>query len=234
MRFPHTCAFRHGVPSAPWWDGRVTSKTDWQAWHEPYQDPSSALSERLHVVQRHIEMWLEATAPRPVTVVSSCAGDGRDLLGVLARRDDGDRITATLLDADAGNAERAREQVNGLGLPHITVRCTDAGVTDAYAGAVPADLVLLCGIFGNIADDDVRRTIAATPSLCKEAALVIWTRHRREPDLTPRIRTWFGEHGFEEVDFVAPTNRVYSVGVHRFTGNPEPLSSGRRLFTFTR
>src|SRR5689334_2944446 len=100
--------------------------TDWRAWHDPYEDPNSALSERLRVVQRHIEAWLEATAPRPVTVVSSCAGDGRDLLGVLARRDDGDRVAATLLEADADNASRAVKQVKDLGLSNIGVRCTDA------------------------------------------------------------------------------------------------------------
>jgi len=217
-----------------WWDGRVAAKTDWQAWHEPYEVPGSALSERLLVVRRQIESWLDATAPRPVTVLSSCAGDGRDLLGVLGRREDPARVTATLIEADAGNAERAAKQATDLGLANITVRCTDAGVTDAYAGAVPADLVLLCGIFGNVGDDDVRRTIAASPQLCSPDALVIWTRHRRAPDLTPRIRTWFNEHGFEEVEFVAPANRVYSVGVHRFVAAPRPLSPKQRLFTFIR
>lgn len=31
--------------------------------------------------------------------------------------------------------------------------------------------------------------------------MVIWTRHRRLPDLTPRIRAWFTDAGFDEVAF---------------------------------
>lgn len=42
----------------------------------------------------------------------------------------------------------------------VVVVCGDASVTSAYVGAVPADLVLLCGIFGNISDADIRATVA--------------------------------------------------------------------------
>jgi hypothetical protein len=141
---------------------------------------------------------------------------------VLERRSDAHRVTATLIEADPRNAARATDHVNRLHLSTVEVRCTDAGVSGAYLGAVPADLVLLCGIFGNITDDDVRRTIAATPQLCNEGAVVVWTRHRREPDLTPRIREWFREHGFAEEHFEAPDHAMYSVGVHRFIGSPSP------------
>ena len=35
--------------------------------------------------------------------------------------------------------------------------CGDASTTSAYRGAVPADLVLACGIFGNVSDEDIQR-----------------------------------------------------------------------------
>ena len=41
----------------------------------------------------------------------------------------------------------------------IEVLCADAGTTASYAGAVPADLVLVCGVFGNITDADMMHTI---------------------------------------------------------------------------
>jgi hypothetical protein len=210
----------------------MNSMTDWDSWHADYEDPSTLLSERLRLVQQHIAEWLDASAPTPVTVLSSCAGDGRDLLEVLEGRSDASRVTATLIEADARNATRATDHISRLDLSHIEVRCTDAGTSNAYIGAVPADLVLLCGIFGNIADEDVHRTIAATPQLCKEDAVVIWTRHRRDPDLTPRIREWFREHGFREEHFEAPDHAIYSVGVHRFVGVPSPLDAEQSLFTF--
>ena len=212
----------------------MSAKTDWEAWHADYGDPSSLLAERLRVVQRHIADWLDESAPTPVTVLSSCAGDGRDLLEVLGARSDANRVRATLLEADKRNATRAADHISRLGLANIEVRCTDAGTSSAYLGTVPADLLLLCGIFGNITDEDVHRTIAATPQLCNQNAVVIWTRHRQHPDLTPRIRQWFREHGFQEEHFDAPDHASYSVGVHRFVGKPSPLEPERHLFTFVR
>lgn len=212
----------------------MRSQRDWYAWHAGYDDPSSLLSDRLRVVQRLIEDWLDATAPRRVTVVSACAGDGRDVLEVLEHRADADRVQATLVESDPRLVERAVEHIERAGLTGISVRCTDAGNTSAYAEAAPADLVLLCGIFGNISDEDVHRTIAAAPQLCQPGARVFWTRHRRTPDLTPRIRRWFAEHGFGEEGFVAPDHAIYAVGAHRFHGRPQALEPGRRLFSFLR
>lgn len=212
----------------------MSPTTDWSAWHADYADPTSLLSERLRVVQRHIHHWLDESAPDPVTVVRCCAGDGRDILEVLSDRGDSERVSATLLEGDPRNARRASGHIRRLGLSGIEVRCTDAGSSDAYAHAVPADLVLLCGIFGNIAEDDVHRTIAAAPQFCKPDAVVIWTRHRKEPDLTPSIRRWFSDHGFAEVDFVAPEHAGYSVGVNRLVGDPQHLVEDQHLFRFVR
>jgi hypothetical protein len=186
------------------------------------------------VVQEHIGDWLDATAPDPVTALSICAGDGRDLLEVLTGRTDGGRVRATLIEADAGLAGRAAEVARGAGLAGCAVRHADAGRTDACTGAVPADLVLLCGVLGNISDDDAARTVATLPQLCAPGATVVWTRHRREPDLTPAVRRWFAEAGFEESSFTAPDDVGWSVGVHRFAGEPQPLGAGRQLFTFAR
>src|SRR5689334_12862838 len=118
--------------------------TDWAEWHSAYADPSSLLSQRLRLVQGHIRDYLDETAPAPVTILSSCAGDGRDLLEVLEARNDSNRVAATLIEADTRNAGRARQRRDRLGLSNIEIRCEDAGAGRAYLGAVPADLVLLC------------------------------------------------------------------------------------------
>ena len=72
--------------------------TDWQAWHAPYADPHSDLSRRRRSVQRQITQWLDDRDDDRLRVVSACAGDGRDLLEVLAARPDRERVTATLLE----------------------------------------------------------------------------------------------------------------------------------------
>lgn len=110
----------------------------------------------------------------------------------------------------------------------------DASTSDAYTGIAPADLVLLCGIFGNISDADVHHTIVNASMLCAPGAYVIWTRHRRAPDLTPFIRRWFEGAGFEEVAFDSPGLGMWSVGCHRLTAEPQPLREGVPLFTFIR
>jgi hypothetical protein len=207
--------------------------TDWGQWHDGYAMPGSGLGDRLAAVRAQIDRRLDATAPDPVRVVSACAGDGRDLLGVLAGRGDADRVTALLVEKDVGLSARARD-VAGLLPAQIDVRQADAAQSDVYAGAVPAELVLLCGIFGNVSDADVQATVDAAPQLCAPGAEVIWTRHRRAPDLTPSIRGWFAAAGFEEVAFVAPGSDEWSVGVHRLVAEPSPLELGCHWFTFLR
>ena len=207
--------------------------TDWVEWHDAYASPGSGLGDRLAAVRVQIDRRLDATAPDPVRVVSACAGDGRDLLGVLAGRSDADRVTALLVESDMGLAASAREAAKALAA-RVDVRQADAAQSDMYAGAVPSDLVLLCGIFGNISDTDVRATVDAAPQLCAPGAEVVWTRHRNDPDLTPSIRGWFADAGFEEVAFVAPDSDKWSVGVHRLVADPRPLEPGRLWFTFLR
>src|SRR6185437_12861282 len=79
---------------------------------------------------------------------------------------------------------------------------------------------------------DVRGTISALPELCAAGATVIWTRTRRAPDLTPAVRRWLGAAGFAEQAFHAPAGELFSVGVHRFTGAPRPMTPRGRLFRF--
>lgn len=215
--------------------GRVVSVAvaeDWQAWHEPYADQNSPLSRRLRLVQRHIRSWLDERPGEALTAVSACAGRGYDLLGVLAAHADAQRVRATLLEYDEHNAAAARAAADDADLSNVTVVQTDAGDLAAYVGSVPADLVLLTGVFGNISDPDVQRTIQALPQLCAPNATVIWTRTRRAPDLTPTIRRWLGEGGLIEDAFHAPDDVLFSVGVHRFTDVPQPLLPTGKLFQF--
>ena len=209
--------------------------TDWVRWHEPYADPSSSLSRRRAVVQDVVGRWLDDRAGGPGRVLSICAGDGRDVLEVLADRpEDARLLDVALVELDPRLAAAATALALGAGLDRVEVRVADAGATDSYVGAIPADLVLACGVFGNVSDDDVHRTVAMLPGLCAEDALVVWTRGRDGTDPTPQLRRWFAEQGFAEREWHAPDDARYSVGVHQLVGSPTPLQPGRRLFTFLR
>ncbi len=210
------------------------SSTDWLEWHAPYDDAGSSLSQRLAAVQRQIRAVLDAAPDRTLRVVSACAGQGRDLLEVLATHPARDRVSARLVELDPRNVRIARAAAAANGLTAVDVVQADAGAVDSYAGAVPADLVLFCGVFGNIGDADIERTIKALPQFCAPGATVIWTRGRWAPNVVASIRRWFDRAGFAERSFEAPDGARWSVGADQLTADPMPLAPGQRLFTFTR
>jgi hypothetical protein len=207
---------------------------DWVLWHQQYDDPQSALRVRLALVQAHLAAALDAAPPGPVSLLSLCAGQGHDVAGVLPAHPRRGDVTALLVEADPRNAAAARRQLAAAGLGEsVQVREADASRPAAYADALPADVLLLCGIFGNVSDSDIRRTATAAAVLGRQGTTVIWTRHRREPDLTPQLRSWFVAAGFDELAFEAPdTATRTSVGVGRLRGQGAgPVPAGP-LFTF--
>lgn len=145
-----------------------------------------------------------------------------------------------LVELDPALARRARTRAADLALDGVEVVTGDAGITSSYIDAVPANVVLFCGVFGNIVDADIANTIALLPAFCAPNATVVWTRHRGEPDLTPTVREWFGKAGFIKVAFDSPqtatgeVHRWVGVGVHRFNRPAMALPKNQRLFTFTR
>lgn len=208
--------------------------TDWLDWHAAYDDPASPQAQRLAVVRQVVGDAIASPERQALRVLGICAGDGRDLLPVLAERCGQAHVRGRLIELDPGLAGRARALAASLGLDGIEVVCADAGRAPSYAGAIPAGLVLVCGVLGNIADRDVERLIRSLPAMCAPGADVVWTRHRRAPDLTPAIRAWLGETGFEEHAFVSPGPDRFSVGRHRLTGAPGTSLLPDPLFTFVR
>jgi len=205
---------------------------DYERWHARYDDPGSDLSWRLGVVRGHLRDALDGR-PGPVRALSLCAGDGRDLLGVLAERDDAARVRAVLVEVHPAIAARARVAAEGVAAD-VEVRVADAGHTDAWADAVPAELVLLVGIMGNIADAELARTIAAAPALCAPGATLVWTRGRWAGDRNDLVRARFAAAGFAELAYdVLDEDSLPAVGAVRYDGPPVPLAPGR-LFTFRR
>jgi hypothetical protein len=204
---------------------------DWLAWHADY-DTDSPLSRRLAIVRDQVRQAVLARGDATIQILSLCSGEGRDLIEPLADIGAAARVRGRLVELDPTLAERARQAIAEAGLNGLEVQQGDAGTTAAYAGAVPADLVLVCGVFGNISDGAIERTVRALPSLCASGATVIWTRHRGPPDRTPTIRRWFRSAGFRHHAFIGVPDSPGSVGVEQFVGSPEPFVSGVRLFEF--
>jgi hypothetical protein len=207
------------------------AERDWASWHDAYDDPRSVLSRRLAIVQGIFVASLDEAPRGEIRVVSMCAGQGRDVIEVLASHPRKADVKARLVELDERNVQFAKRSAEGIA--GVEVVQGDASLTSSYSGAVPARVVLACGIFGNITDRAIEETISELPMFCERDAVVIWTRHRLPPDITPQIREWFENCDFEEIAFEgSDENFPIAVGAHRFSGRPRPLEEGKTIFTF--
>ena len=166
-------------------------------------------------------------------IVSLCSGDGRDLLPMLAEVGQ-ETASAILVEQDATLAQHARMAAFKLGLDHVTVLTRDAGKTEHLTFALPVDLLLLCGIFGNISEQDIALTVAASPAMLRPGGTMIWTRGSTEPDLRPTIRQRIANAGLCETVFDSEPEG-FGVGMANKPPHPSrdpPLPP--RLFTFLR
>jgi hypothetical protein len=209
-----------------------STRSFWATWHDSYDDPESDLSQRLIAVQRRLSDAIDEAPTGAVRIISACAGEGHDVIGVLKTHPRAPDVRALLIESDDHNIGVARARIAAAGITGVDILQGDAGVTAPYRDAVPAHVLMLCGIFGNVSDDDLRRTVSNASRLCAPRATVLWTRHRREPDRTPEIREWFAEAGFAEFAFDSPGPDRFALGAHRLAVPPLPYVSDLRLFTF--
>jgi len=207
--------------------------TDWGRWHEAYDDPDSVLSRRLGVVRTRIRVALAALGPGDRRILSLCAGDGRDLLPVLSELAPERRPVAVLVELDEHLAHNASSESTARGLDTVRVLTGDAGDSSLYRDVLPVDLLMLCGIFGNITEADIRATIDAVPAMLRPQGFVLWTRGNQDPELRPTIRQWFTDMGAREISYDGEPE-AYGVGVSqtRDTAPDRPLPDP--LFTFVR
>lgn len=132
--------------------------------------------------------------------------------------------------------EQGRATIESAGLTQqIEFVNGDATLSSSYIGAVPADVVLVCGVFGNLADEaELRRLIQNLKFFAKKDAFVIWTRgHFQGISYSEIVRKQFREAEFEEVDFRLTSTGNMGVGLHRYRGENLPLPKEQTLFVFS-
>jgi hypothetical protein len=213
---------------------------DWKQWHRYYDFPDSSLVQRLETVRRHLRRAL-AEAPCDadgvVRVTTVCAGEGRDILPVLAERVGNRDMRAVLLENNPELARRARATIDELGLFGVEVRMEDAGRIGSYRDVPPAHVLMICGVFGNISINDVQCTIALLSMLLAPEGIVIWTRGIPDTgrDRSEDIRDTFAGNGFTELVFERTEAGDFRIGMNRLVDDPAGIrsaSSDSRMFTF--
>ncbi|GAB3238285.1 hypothetical protein [Kineosporia babensis] len=219
---------RHSVPGR----GATLTEQSWYSWHAPYDDLESEQTDRLAVVQERLVEYLDAAPAGSLRSLSLCSGQSRDLLPILVSHPRGGDVRATMIELDPLNASFLHGALGSTRLETVDVVVADAGESGSYVGAVPADLVLLCGVLANIELGDAFALVDALPTLCAAGATVVWSTYGDSLADVDAVLARFGTGSFEPVSLHREPGGSYVVGVHRFIGEPQPLQAGRRLFAF--
>ncbi|MCC5635040.1 class I SAM-dependent methyltransferase family protein [Nostoc sp. CHAB 5844] len=208
---------------------------DWFEWHDLYKT-EPRLQQRLEIVREYIAHSLNVSPPGVIRVVSVCAGDGRDLLGTLANHPRAQDVYARLVELNPQLVERGRATIESLSLAkQIEFINGDATITANYLGAVPADIVIVCGVFGNLADEnELNRLLGNLSFLSKQGAFVIWTRgHSNGIPHSETVRKSLRESGFAEVNFKLTGTGDMGVGIHRYLGETVAEPKEQQFFVFS-
>ncbi|MDZ8055452.1 MAG: class I SAM-dependent methyltransferase family protein [Aulosira sp. ZfuVER01] len=226
---------------------------DWYEWHDLY-NTEPKLQQRLEIVREYIAYSLNASPDGAIRIVSVCAGDGRDLLGTLKNHPRAKDVSARLVEINSNLVERGRATIESLGLAkQIEFINGDATLSTNYVGAVPADIAIVCGVLGNLADEGELNCLLDNLSfLTKPGAFVIWTRgHSNGIPYSDNVRKILSASGFEEVNFkltatgdmvrqrcgrVSLRRRLRirrRVGLHRYLGENLPQPKEQQLFVFS-
>ncbi|MBD2665246.1 hypothetical protein B6N60_02377 [Richelia sinica FACHB-800] len=208
---------------------------DWFEWHDLY-NTDAKLQQRLEIVREYIAYSLDASPAGTIQVVSVCAGDGRDLLGTLANHPRAQDVYARLVELNPQLVERGRATIESLGLSkQIEFINGDATSAANYIGAVPADIVIVCGVLGNLADEnELNRLLGNLSFLSKKGAFVLWTRgHSQGIAYSETVRKYFREFGFEEINFQLTATGDMGVGIHRYLGETLSVPKEQQLFVFS-
>ena len=187
-------------------------------------------------MREYISYSLDASPPGIIRVVSVCAGDGRDLLGTLENHPRAKDVHARLVELNPLLVERGRATIESLGLAkQIELINGDATIADNYVGAVPADIVIVCGVFGNLADEaELNRLLTNLSFLSKQGAFVLWTRgHSNGIPYSETVRKFLRSAGFEEVNFKLTATGDMGVGIHRYSGENVAAPKEQQLFAFS-
>ncbi|MDX3386609.1 class I SAM-dependent methyltransferase [Streptomyces niveiscabiei] len=201
---------------------------DWLTWHDAYDNPDSYLSSRLVLVKERLREALDAAPEGELRVVSLCAGQGRDLIEVLAEHPRRKDVSARLVELDPRNTEFARKLAAKAGLDGVEVITGDASRTDHYADFAPADVVMVCGVLGNVVRADMERIVDHCTALCRTGGTLVWTRTRH---FNTPLQQWLEEREFEPV-WVSGPEVEYGVGAHRYRGAARQLPPGVSMFDF--
>jgi hypothetical protein len=217
----------------------------WQRWLRPFGSgkwsgwPQDAYrrqhyQQRLRAVQSHLAECLDQAAPGPVRIVSLCAGDGRDVIGVLQMHRRRNDVAATLVELNGPSVAEGLRQVHVARLEK-SVRFIHRDATDysTYKGLVPCDILLVCGVWGHVPPWERAALIGALATFSKPAGCVIWTRGvSKGMARMDEIQSQFAGPTWERLRLSFTPDDQWVVGTHRYCGPALDAPAAGRIFNF--
>ena len=198
-----------------------------KSWHYNYEDETSTPYKRTLIVKKLISDYL--INKNNITILSICAGQGRDVLTSL-----NEDTHAYLIDIDKDCIEYAQSYINKNDLHNVFVIEADASLISTYIdNNIPkADLILICGVFGHLSLKDINLTIKSLKQLIKPEGSVIWTKHKFDNDITKEIRNAFDLTGYKEETFISPKEEIFSVGMHKLINDTTKPIYDLKMFDY--
>ena len=151
-------------------------------------------------VRRHVAAIVAEAPAGPVTVLSICGGQGRELIGALEDHPRRDDVRGRFVELDADNTAFASRWAAEAGLTGLEIVTADASLGASYDGLAPADLVVISGVFGHLSTSDRLHLIDFTRQLCHPGAGIVWTSHLSNDGPAEWLRRAFLERRFEEFE----------------------------------
>jgi hypothetical protein len=214
------------------WFRRWRSST-WSGWPEKvYQQ--NLYQQRLASVQQHLTRCLDSVPAGRVCILSVCAGDGRDVIGVLTAHPRRRDVSARLVELDPHSVATGVQSVAAAGLQDVvTFLHADATTYATYQGLTPAEIVLLCGVWGHVPADQRRAVVDALATFCTPGGSLVWTRGiAKGVTRVQEIESLFANSAWEQVgrDITADNNWV--VASYRYSGPARTLPASGQIFNF--
>ena len=190
--------------------------------------------QRLLAVQEHLAECLDSSPRGSVHIISMCAGDGSDVIGVLGSHPRRSDVFAWLVESNSQTVADGILQSTRAGLENTVEFLTEDGTLYAtYKRIAPTDIVLLCGVWGHVPAQERVQLVRALACLCKPGGTVIWTRGVSK-DMTRlrEIQLLFDDPSWNLVRFTLTSDKKWSVGTYRYRGPPLELPESGQIFHF--
>ncbi len=205
----------------------------WSGWPEKaYQQPG--YQQRLTAVQEHLVEYLDEAPPGPIRILSMCAGDGRDVIGAVRSHRRRKDVAACLVELNSQSVELGRGYLANAGLDRTLKFINgDATVYATYQNMGPADIVLVCGVWGHVPPNEKSMLVRAITTLCKPGGTVIWTRGTSKGIARVReIEALFAGSWWDKARVTYTPDAAWAVASYRYCGPAQELPTDGQIFHF--